>query len=218
MQNLEITRAGVIVGEGGGDEAFFRYLCDVRGINGFQYFGAGGVDNYEGFLKSLPKMTGFSRLCKVLIVVGDNDDAIDASWTKIRKYIKNAKLPTPNEPLKMAKHSTGDLEVYGMMIPFDDQQNRYKGCLETLLLKAVQDNKPELAKCIKPFSDCLKMEETVTNGSHLDKFRLRAILAAAFPDDPNFALQWALSPKHGVMPLNHAAFDGIEQFLRTITL
>ena len=52
------------------------------------------------------------------------------------------------------------------------------------------------------------------NGSHVDKFRLRALLAASFPSNPNFGLQYALDPAHDVIPLTHGSFDHIVAFLR----
>jgi hypothetical protein len=212
---IEIRDPLVLVGEGDGDSAFFRYLCEAHTIEGIQCLSAGGTGNFERFLKDLRSMTGF-RLCKTLIVVGDNDDTMDAKFKEIRKYLKRGNLPYPDAPFKLTKNGDNDPSVMVVMLPFDADQKREKGCLETLLLKAVRDHKPEIAECVPNFSACLKINERVTNVSHRDKFFLRAILAAAFPDDPNFGLQYALKPAHNVIPLNHEAFNPIVSLLRKV--
>lgn len=212
----EITENLVIVGEGAGDAAFFTYLCQVHNLLGFQSLDAGGVTKFERFLKDLPSMTGFRKQCKLLLVVGDNDDGVDDAFKFVRTSIKKAKLPCPDNPLQIVQHTTDDLRVAVMMIPFD-ATGRKRGCLETLLLQSAVEHRPEIANCLPAFSTCIGVESW-PNRSHGDKFRLRAFLAAAFRDDPNFGLQYALNPEHDVIPLTHECFNGIVEFLRTLAV
>jgi hypothetical protein len=215
IKRVEITEANVIVGEGAGDAAFFAYLCQVHSILGFQFLDAGGESKFEQYLKDLPAMTGFKTKCKVLVVVGDNDDKIEAAFKRVRLAVKRAALPVPDKAQQIMKWTTQDLRVGIVMIPFNDVGESIKGCLETLLLASAFEHNEQIAKCIPEFGKCVG-SESWTNGSHIDKFKLRALLAAAFPDDPNFGLQYALKPEHGVIPLDHRSFAGVVDFLRSI--
>jgi uncharacterized protein DUF3226 len=220
----EITRQFVIVGEGAGDAMFFNHLCTVNSIAGYQCLDAGGTGKFEQYLKDLPALSGFRRHCKVLVIVGDNDDSPDDKLKEVRLAVKRASthlgrlsppfvLPVPENSFQIAKYTTSDLRVVIMMLPFDAHENRTKGCLETLLLESAAAKNPAIAACVPAFGTCIGVQGWA-NGSHVDKFKLRAILAAKFPQDPNFALQYALDPAHDVIPLNHAAFDPIVDFLK----
>jgi hypothetical protein len=212
---IEITEQIVIVGEGAGDAAFFTYLCQVHKIGGFQCLQAGGEAKFEQFLKDLRTITGFKTKCKVLIVVGDNDDKTDAAFKRVRLAVKRANLPVPDKPQQIMKWTTNDLRVGIVMIPFNTAGDSVKGCLETLLLEAAFERNERVAKCIPSFEKCIGADNW-PNGSHNAKFKLRALLAAVFPDDPNFGLQYALKPACGVIPLEHKSFAGIVSFLRDV--
>jgi hypothetical protein len=222
----EITQQFVIVGEGAGDAMFFNHLCAVHAIPGFQCLDAGGTGNFEQYLKDLPALTGFLKNCKILVIVGDNDDTPDDRFKEIRLAVKRASthlgrrspsivLPVPDNPFQIVKYTTSDLRVVIAMLPFDANENRTKGCLETLLLQSASAKNPGIAACVPAFGTCIGVEGW-PNGSHVDKFKLRAILAAAFPHDPNFGLQYALNPAHDVIPLTHIALDPIVRFLKAL--
>jgi hypothetical protein len=211
----EITQSFVIVGEGAGDAAFFAHLCDMHTIPGFQCLDAGGSGKFEQYLKDLPALSGFRKNCRLLLVVGDNEDEPDKSFIRIRTALKKAKLPAPNASLQLVKHTTEDLQVVIMMLPLTAEGESSKGCLETVLLRCAFEHNPEIARCIPSFGECIEVGKW-TKSTHVDKFKLRALLAAAFPDDPNFGLQYALSPQHDVIPLKHKSLDPIVEFLRSL--
>jgi len=167
------------------------------------------------YIKDLRSISGFNVNCKLLLVVGDNDDKAQLKFDNIRKALKKAKVPAPNNPLEVLKWTTDDLRVAIMMLPFDNAFNSTKGCLETLLLESAQSKNPANASCIPAFEACVGANAW-PNDSHIDKFRLRALLASLFKDDPNFGLQYALNPKYDVIPLNHNAFDGIVDYLKNL--
>jgi hypothetical protein len=211
----EITQNFVIVGEGAGDAAFFTHLCSEHAIPGFQCLDAGGSGKFEQYLKDLPALSGFRKNCRLLVVVGDNEDAPEKSFIRIRSALKKAKLPAPNNPLEVLKHTTDDLRVVVIMLPLTDKGESSKGCLETVLLEGTFEHNPDIAKCIPDFGACIGVGKWA-NTAHSDKFRLRALLAAAFPDNPNFGLQYALNPEHGVIPLKHKSLEPIVEFLRSL--
>ena len=192
-QNIEITKQYVIVCEGAGDAAFFTHLCAVHEIEGFQCLDAGGETKFEQYVKDLRTITGFNRTCKLLLVVGDNDDKANAKFDNIRKALKKAKVPAPDNPFDVLKWTTDELRVAIMMLPFDNDRKSVKGCLETILLVSAIAKNQALANCVTPFEICVGAN-VWPSSSHADKFRLRALLAAIFRDDPNFGLQYALAP------------------------
>ena len=211
---LAITKPVIIVGEGAGDAAFFQHLCALNQISNVQTVDARGTGKVEAFLKDLSSLTGF-RDCKLIVLVGDNDNAPDDNFNDMRGRLKRAKLPFPNNPLEMTHYTNSDVQSTIMMLPFDDLGNRKRGCLETLLIESAFAKLPTIADCIPDFGKCIGVGDW-SQVSHVDKFRLRAFLSAAFPDDPNFALQWALDPAHNVIPLNHSCFEPIVNFLRRV--
>lgn len=213
LGKLEITSPIVLLGEGAGDQALFKYLCEVHSITDVQCIDAGGSGKYGEFLKNIDAVTGFKKNCRTLIVSADNDDSMDANFGDVRKALKSAKLPVPNEPLKRLEHTNRDLGVAVMMVPFDEKFQRRRGCLETLLLEALQTSQPVFSGCVPAFEICVGAN-IWANGSHRDKFRLRAILAALFSHDPNFSLQYAVEPKHRAIPLDHPCFSPIVAFIQ----
>jgi len=212
LGKLEITSPVVILGEGAGDRAFFQLLCDRRGIQNVQCIEAGGSGKFAEFLKNIRTITGFNRVCRTLIVVADNDDTPDANFNDVRRALKNAKLPQPNAPLTRLTYTTDPLGVAAMMVPFDGTFLRQRGCLETIILEAVQASQPMIANCVPAFGTCVGAD-TWTNGSHLAKFRLRAILAAFFSHDPNFSLQYAVATDN-LFSFTHQTFDPLVAFIR----
>jgi hypothetical protein len=98
-----------------------------------------------------------------------------------------------------------------MMIPYSSASGPTRGCLETLLLKAIEECKPDVKACVDGYIACLAPNWTKNQE---DKFRVRCSIAAMWPQDPNFGLQWALDPAKDMIPLGHPAFHEIVQFLR----
>jgi len=204
-RSQEITEDFLIVGEGEGDSAFFRHLLANRGIAGFQAEDAGGSGNFRNHLQGLNIRSGINRL-RALIVVGDNEETPDDCFKRIRSHLKKADLPVPNNPLELAPRTTG-FPVAVMMIPFD----KARGALESLLLKAATDHLVVPARCVGNYCQCINTSTWPKTAS--DKMRLRCMIAAAWPEDPNIGLQWALSPDRKLIPLNHPCFDEVAQWL-----
>lgn len=203
-----ITSEFLIVGEGGGDASFVENLCQVRGVPGFQVEDARGESNFVERVKGMKSRKGFDRL-KGILVVSDNDDGPEQSFKKIRNYLKDAKVPFPDAPLKAARREQNGLAVVVMMIPFEDGI-AHKGCLETLLLKSIEGHEAVRA-CIDAYSTCLGAGRT---RNQEDKLQMRCFVTAKYPEDPNLSLSHALSPSKGIIDLGHKCFDEIYAFLR----
>jgi len=115
----------------------------------------------------------------------------------------------PNNPLELAKRTNG-FPVAVVMLPFRNGVVA-RGALETLLLAAATDNLPTPARCAADYCACINMHAWPQTAA--DKMRLRCMIAAAWPDDPNISLQWALSPNKNLIPLHHPCFDEIALWL-----
>ena len=207
-----ITDDYLIVCEGSGDVAFVKYLCRERTITGYcvEETGSGNSGFYRYF-DGLHARSDADRL-KGVIVISDNDEAPDKSFDAVRSQLKKAKVPHPDNPMEIARQTSLGFCVMVMMVPFSTA-GRSKGCLETILLEAAVDRYPALAKCVQEYSACAGATGWAKCGS-IDKLRLRCLLSAAVPEDPNLGLQYALNPDRGLIPLGAACFDEIANELR----
>ena len=64
-----ISRDFLVVGEGKGDAAFVRHLCEIRGIDAtnFQIEQAGGSGNFEKYIGGLRVRANFDRVKGLLV-------------------------------------------------------------------------------------------------------------------------------------------------------
>jgi hypothetical protein len=201
----------LIVGEGDGDSAFFNYLNADRNLTGFQCEHAGGNTGFEDYFKALVGRKGYHRL-RGLIAVGDNDQTPDDSFKEIRKQLKNAKLPPPDTPQTIVKRN-GAPAVAILMLPLPVNGGSSHGCLETVLLEAAIAHNPVISACVLTYCTCTGANAWPKSAA--DKLKLRALLSAASPSDPNIGLQYALKPTKNLIPMNHAAFTSIADFIAT---
>jgi Protein of unknown function (DUF3226) len=205
-----IAQDYLIVGEGKGDASFFKHLCSARAIDIFQIECADGVGKLPAYLSGLSSRTGFGRL-KALLVVRDNDDTPAESFREVAKQLKKAKLPVPQEPLRVKRNKPEEVGVTVMMIPFTAASGPTRGCLESLLLPAIEEHRPDVKACVDTYFGCLAANFTK---NQQDKFRVRCSIAAMWPVDPNFGLQYALDPAKNMIPLANPVFDEVADFLR----
>jgi hypothetical protein len=204
----QISSEFLVVGEGSGDAAFIANLCRVRDIHGFQVEDARGESRFPEYLKGLLARSGYERV-KGILIVGDSDDSPDDNFTKIRGYLRDAKLPHPNSPFTLAKRD--GLTVCVMLLPYNNG-NAVRGCLDTILLKEIEVRKAEFGRCIDTFRACIN--GSVRSRNQEDKFRLRCFVAAMYPEDPNLSITFAVSPSKGLVDLGHTTFDEIATFLQ----
>jgi uncharacterized protein DUF3226 len=202
----------LIVGEGAGDAKFLRYLCDLHDLHDFQIEDVGGTSKFLSYFKGLSIRPNFERL-KAILIVRDNDDSWENSFGELRKYLKKANLPEPTQPrqIKRFDHTPDGLAVVVLMIPFTVAGGETRGSLDTLLLRPIEENNAEVAACVGTFLACVNRPRTK---NEVDKFRLRCSVAALYPQDPNCAIQYVLSPDKNLVPLTHSCFEEIVAFLK----
>jgi hypothetical protein len=209
-QNIQITGERLIVGEGDSDAAFFKLLCEVRGINGFDIRGVSGNASFGNFLKAAKGIAG-ARLRSV-VLVADNDETPRDSFLNIRGQIPDG-WAHPNNPFeKLQRPDTPYIVV--VMLPFPRIGASSHGCLESMLLQAAEPTLPAQKGCLDAFSVCVGSDGW--NVTSRDKMRLRCLMSASFRDDPNAGLQYSLKPERGLIPLTHPHFDELADFLTNL--
>jgi len=202
----------LIVAEGGHDAAFFKYLCEARGIGGVTTENVGGNGKFESYFKGFSERTGLRGL-KALVVAADCEESPEESFKTVRKALKKANLPYPDQPLQIAQRQDYSFAVAVMMIPFIGT-GPTRGCLETLLLESASERLVDQRQCVNDFCGCMNVASW-PNAAR-DKFAVRAYIAASWRDDPNLSLVYAVSPEKNLIPLGHSCFNGIATFLRQI--
>ena len=207
----------LVVGEGTGDASLIRYLSQDRGIDGFQVLDAGGSSQFQRFIEGLPALPGYAGM-KGLVIVADSDQGAEDSFKTIVSQLKAAKIHArPGTPFRVGRSPQSDFVTYVIMIPFTgagDNIAPLTGALESLLLPAALERSPDLAKCTDQWCECVQMQRW--RNTHRDKARLRALIAAVHPDDPNISLSWALNPERKIIPFSHACFNPLADLLRSL--
>jgi hypothetical protein len=201
------------VGEGEGDQSFFEHLCLQRKIDGIQHGNTGGKGKLAAFLKALPSRPGYEKL-KGLLIVRDNDEAPDESFSEARAEIKQAKsFPIPNNPMAPKRAGREGIVVMVMMLPLADAGVNSRGCLETLILPALENSNQAIMQCVESYWQCVPKE--AWSKSSVDKLRVRGIISAAWRDDPNLSLKHIFRSEYDLISLHHPSFDKIEEVLRS---
>jgi len=207
------------VGEGRGDAALIRYLCENRNISGFQFEDALGASKFETFLSGLRARKGFHAL-KGIIVVADCDDQPDDRFRDIYRQLKAAKLPVPNGPYTYCQQkNVSALATFVLMVPFSGQpfsgMTPIRGALETIILPAAEAHASKAQiDCLNAYCSCAEINNLGIAAR--DKTRLRSLIAMSHPDDPNITLPWAIRPGANLIPLDHPCFNDLAEVIRQL--
>jgi hypothetical protein len=212
VQPAPITEERLVLGEGDSDSAFFRYLCQVRNIPGFQFEHVGGNAGFKDYLNGLIGRSGFRSKLRTIILVGDNDETPNQSFQDIRRQIPRS-LPQPENPRQKAKRPDSPYVVV-LMLPYPAINGSWHGCLESMLLESANAHLAVQAACAQTFSACVGSNAWSLTAQA--KLKLRCILSGSWPDDPNSALPYCVKPDRNLIPLTHNIFDEIESFLRNL--
>lgn len=203
---IEITESRAIVCEGKADVAFFEHLIQTRGLPRFQVLSAGGKDGYEQIIVALSAAPGFDKISGILIV-GDNDLDPGAAFLNIQRQIRAAGgYGVPNHPGEVAKRA-GFPAVLVVMVP---QQER-AGCLETLLIEAAYEVRPNFKGCVEAYAACTHSD--LWNEVERAKMKLQVVISAVCRSDPNTPVSYAWSRQESIIPLDKPCFHQIADFL-----
>ncbi|MGO9863155.1 MAG: DUF3226 domain-containing protein [Terriglobales bacterium] len=209
---VEITEERAIVGEGVSDAAFFRFLCQVRNINGFDIHNVSGKSSFGNRLTALKGLAG-TKLRSV-IVVADNDETPADSFKNVRGQIPDG-WPHPNAQLEKARiekgHKPETPYIVIIMLPFPKIGASSHGCLESMLLQAAEPTLAVQTNCLNGYCGCIGTGDWSITAR--DKMRLQCLMSASFPEDPNAGVQYSLKPERGLIPLTHPYFNELGDLL-----
>ncbi len=210
-------RPWLILCEGEGDKRFFDKLIEFRNIpKEFQVRFPDRAGDPTGGRSKFGKWLDIQRLgsedfrknVKSILIVSDNDRVPADSFEEVRAALKEAKgFPVPNTEKVVAKAKDFP-SIVVLMLP-----DGRPGNLETLCLEAALHKWPTIRTPLDAF-----VVATPPNSWHAgkqSKMRLQAVIAATCEDRPEtgFVGHWREHNRYHV-PLDHAVFDGLEQFLK----
>ena len=208
----------MILCEGDNDSAFFQALIANRGIPDFQVMSPNDFDPYEGGVNHFARvlsgfwaLTTFSTL-RAILVIADNDVNPAASLQEVRNEIGRADPEPMSQPVRRFAVPGGDLQKAGadpivtiMMLPLNGQP----GNLESLCLAAT--TLPAVSACVDTFAHCTGVDQW--DIAKRSKSKLRSLIAGAHRPNPEMSLTFLWRYRPDIVPLNHAAFTPIAQFL-----
>jgi hypothetical protein len=212
LSSIKFATRRVILCEGEGDCSFFRHLIAKRNLPAFDIFCPrrpytedGAVQGYDDMLTVFTAGQGFSDLIGIL-VQGDNDHDAAIKFQAIAGKIAEAEgYVAPHNPLEVAR-AVNRPPVVVMMMPWVNEP----GCLETLCLPSAEAAFPEVKKCVDKQYECANISTWDIAKQH--KMRLRMI-ASTCKTDPYTSLVHAWSRTENLIPLDHACFQRIVDFL-----
>jgi hypothetical protein len=167
----------------------------------------GAIQGYDDMLNTFTTGDGFRDVTGIL-VQGDNDEQPEEKFTKIREKIEAAEgYIAPPRPLDVVKHE-GRPPLVVVMFPWVGKL----GALETLCLESAGDAHPRVRDCVEAHFRCVDASGWDLVKQH--KMRLRCMIASICRTDPYTSLVHAWSRTVELIPLNHACFNQIADFLR----
>jgi hypothetical protein len=200
-----------VLGEGARDTAFLEHLCLIRNIVGLAYAWVGGNKGFGSYLQGMYAQPRFGE-CKSILLMSDIDESADVSFALIKEQLKDAGFPCPSRPLEIA-HKQGYPFLGILMLPYPAPTQDTRGCLETLLIPAMDSANPMQAACVDQMLNCVGVASWPKKSSQ-DKVKVRCLISAVWSDDPMYGLQLCFPPEKNLIPLDHAAFNEVALILQ----
>jgi len=209
----------IVLCEGNDDAAFFTQLIRFRELRSLDVRAPTREDHagHSGFgrrMVALKTETDIENTPAIIIVRDCNADPGSAFRSLVVQIRESGGYGVPDAPRRLARSQGRMLPpICVLMLPWDNQP----GALETLCYESAAARRPEIAECVDSYVRCVQFDIEAWGTVKHDKFRLRCLLSAACPSEPNTALRYAWSGDKGrptdLVPLGHRCFDEIANFL-----
>lgn len=198
--------------EGPDDIAFFEQLIGIRGLPRFRIRDTGGRNSKAAgntrfglALNALKIESGV----KDILIVADNDEAPDKSFSNVCKQIRDAydSDKVPRRPLEKVSNNPS---IMVLMIPWEGEL----GCLETLCEQAARTPNAQIAGHVDVFAALLGAENW-DKQTRRSKLWMRTMLAASCERDPFVFLGNVFRHQRNrhLIPLDHPSFDRVSDVL-----
>ncbi len=209
----KFTEPFFILCEGAADEAFLRYLLEVRGIaHSFQIGSPGGNYGFgnSAFGAALDGSTlvpGFQDV-KAILVLTDCDEDPDAAFKFVREQItEQTSFNAPRALLEIVETIDLPKLVVGM-IPFDN----VCGNLESYIVRAMEQTWGDVK--ISADRHLADTPAAVWRHCKQSKSIMQCMIAVLHLEDPNKSLAWIWSDNEEFRDmLRHPTFDGLSEYL-----
>lgn len=196
----------IVLGEGDRDTAFLTALCEARGITGYEFHEVAGNTNFGSYLSAISAQKTFAD-CKSILLVSDNDESAGKSFKIIKEQLNEIDFPSPPRALEIARKK-GLPSLCVLMLPYPAINGSNSGCLETLLIPAMESAHPIQSACVNQMLTCADVQSWPKKGSR-DKAKVRCLISTVWLDDPMHGLKFCFSPAKGIIPLGDAIFNDV---------
>ena len=205
-----IEREVQLLVEGNDERNFFEAFVGHLQVENLQIQVLHGKDRLNESLETLAGTTGF-RQVKGIGIVRDADRSAHAAFQSVQKSLRNAnqavgtwsgvRFPIPQRPEERA----GEAPCLSVLILPGGGAG---GMLETMLCRTFDGT--DVDRCIDQFFQCV--DEAGSRVHRRDKARARAYLATK----PHPHVSVGVAAQKGYWDFDHAAFDGVRGFLRSL--
>ncbi|NEQ73723.1 MAG: hypothetical protein F6K23_12080 [Okeania sp. SIO2C9] len=187
-----IEKSKLIIGEGKEDVIFFSQLIEYLEINDIQVIDYGGKDELNKYLKTLPKIPGFSNL-RFLGITRDADKSFDYASKSIEDSLIKHKL-----------NEIENLKIEKFILP----DNSSPGMLEDLCLKSIDTDE---ISCIESFFQCME-KSTGRKSNKISKAKIYAWLSTQEHPDKRLGV----AVQAGYIKSDNEAFKELTNFINNI--
>lgn len=201
----------MVLGEGPRDKSFLTYLCEDRQVTGLTVGWVGGNGGFGTYLDAMFASPRFGE-CEAILLMSDNDESATGSFGLIKRQLRDIGFPDPPGPLNFGRKQ-GYPPVAVLMLPYPEPHQDARGCLETMLIPAMDSVHPSQAACVDKMLDCVGAGTWPKKGAQ-HKAKVRCLISAVSSDDPMYGLNLCFPPEKNLIPLGHAVFDDIAMVLR----
>ena len=198
----DIENTTQLLVEGNDFRNFFEAFAKHHELSdSFQIWNFGGVNDLQEFLSGFVKAPNFSTV-ESIGIARDAEQDEGAALQSVRSSLDNAKLPMPTAA---GAQGSDRPTVRVLILPGGGKP----GMLETLLCRTFADQ--DVNRCIDAFFTCVNALPDMSI-RRPDKARAHAYVTTT--QRPEHSV--GVAAKAGVWDLDHAAFDGVRAFLKSL--
>lgn len=199
-KDTPIESKKLLVVEGKDEKIFFMAFLKIYDVDSVHIYPLNGCKDLVKDLGMLKKVTGFSNVEKLALIL-DCDDDPGAAKQRITNALERNGLAVPEKPLVFKGENPG---VMYYLSPTPDE----KGCLESLCIESV--NKESYMECVNSFMECIQHKGmTFKNTNHHHKAIANTIISCF--KEPQVSV--GVAARKGYWNLKASCFDNYKHII-----